>query len=84
MWLVKTGHGLALVDEGRALLSELITKPIAGVTWTAETALVYRKQATHVALASLARGIRNKALKLSAHLKESPSGINQLRLELHS
>ncbi len=42
--LVKEGHGFALVREGSVHDEELTTRPIAGVTWTVDTALIYRKQ----------------------------------------
>jgi len=41
--LVKEGHGFALVREGTSLDEELTTRPIAGVDWTVDTALIYRK-----------------------------------------
>ena len=36
--LVKEGQGLALIREGTKLDEELITRPIAGVDWTVDTA----------------------------------------------
>lgn len=41
--LVKDGHGFALIREGTALDSELTTRAIAGMDWTVDTALIYRK-----------------------------------------
>jgi DNA-binding transcriptional LysR family regulator len=41
--LVKEGHGFALIREGTSLDEELTTRPIAGVDWTVDTALIYRK-----------------------------------------
>jgi len=41
--LVKGGHGFALIREGTNLDEELITRPIAGVDWTVDTALIYRR-----------------------------------------
>ncbi|ACO33386.1 MULTISPECIES: LysR family transcriptional regulator [Acidobacterium] len=41
--LVKEGAGIALVREGVRLDEQLITRPLAGVNWTVDTALVYRK-----------------------------------------
>ncbi len=41
--LVKEGHGFALVREGSVIDDELNARPIAGVTWTVDTAIVYRK-----------------------------------------
>lgn len=41
--LVKGGHGFALIREGTNLDEELTTRPIAGVDWTIDTALIYHK-----------------------------------------
>lgn len=41
--LVKGGHGFALIREGTNLDEELTTRPIAGVDWTVDTALIYHK-----------------------------------------
>ena len=44
--LVKDGHGIALVREGVPLDEELTTRPIAGVNWTVDTAVVFHRK-TH-------------------------------------
>jgi hypothetical protein len=41
--LVKGGHGFALIREGTTLDEELLARPIAGVDWTVDTALIYHK-----------------------------------------
>jgi len=41
--LVKGGHGFALIREGTNLDDELTARPIAGVNWTVDTALIYHK-----------------------------------------
>jgi DNA-binding transcriptional LysR family regulator len=41
--LVKGGHGFALIREGTSLDEELTTRPVAGVDWTVDTALIYHK-----------------------------------------
>jgi hypothetical protein len=41
--LVKQGYGFALIREGTVLDTELITRPIVGVDWTVDTAIVYNK-----------------------------------------
>lgn len=41
--LVKEGHGLTLIREGSILDDELTTRPISGVDWTVDTAVIYRK-----------------------------------------
>jgi DNA-binding transcriptional LysR family regulator len=49
-WMVKAGYGLALVDQLMPLEAGLITRPIAGVNWTADTAFVHQNRADHIAL----------------------------------
>ncbi|WP_433983827.1 LysR family transcriptional regulator [Tunturiibacter empetritectus] len=41
--LVKDGHGFTLIREGSTLDEELTTRPIAGVDWTVDTAVIYHK-----------------------------------------
>ncbi len=41
--LIKGGHGFALIREGTNLDEELTTRPIVGVDWTVDTALIYHK-----------------------------------------
>jgi len=38
-WMVQSGCGLALIDQKTALESTLTTRPVAGVVWTADTAV---------------------------------------------
>lgn len=49
-WMVKERYGLALVDQVSPLEPGLITRPIAGRDWTADTALIHLKTSSHVAL----------------------------------
>jgi DNA-binding transcriptional LysR family regulator len=42
--LVRDGYGLTLIREGTPLDPSLITRPLIGVSWTVDTALVYHKQ----------------------------------------
>jgi DNA-binding transcriptional LysR family regulator len=42
--LVREGHGFALIREGANLDDELTTRPIVGVDWTIDTAVIYHKQ----------------------------------------
>jgi len=41
--MVKSGYGLALIDEQMTLSSELITKPVADAAGTANTAFVHHR-----------------------------------------
>jgi DNA-binding transcriptional LysR family regulator len=42
--LVREGFGVALIREGTPLDEQLTTKPIAGVDWTVDTAVIYHRQ----------------------------------------
>jgi DNA-binding transcriptional LysR family regulator len=42
--LVKDGYGFALIREGTLLEDDLTTRPILGVDWTVDTAVIYHKQ----------------------------------------
>ena len=53
--MVKEGYGLALIDQLSPLEPGLVTRPIAGVNWTADTAFVHAKRAGHVALPFIER-----------------------------
>jgi hypothetical protein len=48
--MVQSRCGLALIDEGIALASDLTSRPIAGARWTADTAFVHHANAAHIAL----------------------------------
>jgi DNA-binding transcriptional LysR family regulator len=54
-WMVKERFGLALIDQLSPLDSGLITRPIVGLNWTADTAFVYLSQTDHVALPFIER-----------------------------
>ncbi len=49
-WMVKERYGLALLDQLLPLEPGLITRPIAGVNWTADTAFVHASNPGHVAI----------------------------------
>jgi DNA-binding transcriptional LysR family regulator len=59
--LVKANCGIALVQEGSGLEPGLTTRPIAGVDWTVETALVYRRERYLETIPVLARHLKRHA-----------------------
>ena len=63
-WMVKENYGLALIDQLSVLGAGLITRPIAGVNWTADTAFVTSKESAHIALPLLEKHLREKKVSL--------------------
>ncbi len=58
-WMVKERYGLALVDQLLPLEPGLITRPLAGLNWTADTAFVRLGNVGHVALSFIERFFRD-------------------------
>ncbi|ADV84526.1 LysR family transcriptional regulator [Terriglobus saanensis] len=54
-WMVKERYGLALIDQLTPLDPGLITRPLAGINWTADTAFVHASHMDHVALPFIER-----------------------------
>jgi DNA-binding transcriptional LysR family regulator len=54
-WMVRERYGLALIDQLFPLDPGLITRPLAGLNWTADTAFVHLRKAGHVALPFMER-----------------------------
>jgi len=48
--MVRQGYGLALMDQLCPLESGLISRPIAGLNWTSDTAFVTTKHGNHMAI----------------------------------
>jgi len=61
-WMVKENYGLALIDQLAPLESGLVTRPLAGVNWTADTAFVCRKDGTHMALPFIEKFLKQRGL----------------------
>lgn len=57
--LVKEGYGLALLREGMALEEGLTTRPILGVDWTVDTAVIYHRQRHPKTIPILVRRLKN-------------------------
>jgi DNA-binding transcriptional LysR family regulator len=68
--LVKQGFGFALIREGTVLESELITRPIAGVGWTVDTACIYKKQAYPKTVPVLVRLLKSRMANPSVNGKK--------------
>lgn len=61
--LVRDGYGFALVREGTVLDNELTTRPIAGVDWTVDTAVIYHHQRHPKSVPILVRQFRRQLRK---------------------
>ena len=68
--LVREGHGFAIVREGTLLDPDLTTRPIAGVDWTVDTAVIYQKErhpkTIPVLVKSLRRNINTEQMQTGA------------------
>jgi DNA-binding transcriptional LysR family regulator len=61
--LVREGHGLALIREGTVLIDGLVSRPIVGVDWTVDTAIIYRKDTYPRNLPPLVRTLKRQIMK---------------------
>ncbi len=80
-WMVKAGYGPALVDQLIPLEPGLITRPIAGVNWTADTAYVHHNRTDHIALPFIEKFFQD--VWRNGKKKKRPSGAirpEQLKL----
>ena len=59
-WMVESGRGCALIPEGSHLQQGLITRPIAGVTWTVDSALIVGRSKSHKTLPQLVKELRKR------------------------
>jgi len=61
--LVREGYGFALVREGIVLDSTLTIRPIAGVDWTVDSAVIYHHQRHPKSIPILVREFKRKLTK---------------------
>lgn len=81
-WMVKDRHCLALIRQTESLLEEVTWRPIQGVRWTVDFALVYRSQQQHVALPLLIRDLDNRFSENDRKLfKKPPQSAGQMELQ---
>jgi DNA-binding transcriptional LysR family regulator len=59
-WMVESVGGYALVREGSELQKGLVTRPVAGVSWTVDSALILSKAPSHRAIPCLLREMRKR------------------------
>jgi LysR family transcriptional regulator, hydrogen peroxide-inducible genes activator len=80
-WMVKEGYGLALIDQLSSLESGLVTRPIARVHWTADTALVWSRKCGHIALPLIEKVIKQSGLAIKRK-QPNPDQIRPQQLRL--
>lgn len=69
-WMVESSYGYALIREGSVLQEGLVTRPIAGVTWTVDSALILGKSTSQRTMPQLVRELRRR-FRLQALLPPS-------------
>jgi hypothetical protein len=68
--MVQSGFGQALIREGSELEDGVVTRPVAGVNWTVDSALISRKSTTQKNIPTLVRVLR-KQLRLQPFMPPS-------------
>ena len=59
-WMVESRYGYGLIQEGSVLQKGLVTRPIAGVTWTVDSALILGKSSSPRTMPHLVRELRRR------------------------
>jgi DNA-binding transcriptional LysR family regulator len=76
--LVRDGYGLTLIREGTPLDPALLTRPLIGVNWTVDTALVYHKQRHPLTIPVLVRQLKQR-LSAAPNKPNSPAVMTAIR-----
>lgn len=69
-WMVESRYGYGLIAEGSALQKGLVTRPVAGVSWTVDSALILGKSTSQRTMPHLVRELRRR-FRLQAVLPPS-------------
>jgi hypothetical protein len=80
--MVRSGYGVALIDQKTVLDPDLTTRPISGVHWTADTAFVHHCEASHLALPFVIRFAQNMRKGTSGRKRPPKTEIRPHQLEL--
>ena len=59
-WMVESSYGYALIPEGSPLQRGLVTRPIAGVSWTVDSALILGRTTSQKTLPRLVKELRRR------------------------
>jgi DNA-binding transcriptional LysR family regulator len=75
--LVREGYGLALIREGTLLEEDLTTRPILGVDWTVDTAVIYHKQRHPKTVPILVRRLKRNIQKDASVMTRTANGVSK-------
>jgi len=70
--LVKDGYGVALVREGSIHDSELVTRPIMGVQWTVDSAVIYQRDRYPKTLPLVVKRLRQASREPETNARHRP------------
>ena len=65
-WMVQSGYGHALIREGSELQAGVVTRPVAGVNWTVDSVLIFKKSSSQKTIPALVRELRKRPLLQSS------------------
>jgi len=71
-WMVESGRGYALVREGSEMQAGLVTRPITGVTWTVDSALILSKSTSQRTIPYLVKELRKRVRQIAAPPQGKP------------
>ena len=75
-WMVREGHCVALIRQSETLHNDLITRPIQGVSWTIDSAIIYQPEHHQMALPLLLRDLEKRfSVGEPASRKKAPHGV---------
>jgi DNA-binding transcriptional LysR family regulator len=77
--LVKDGYGLTLIAEGTVLDPVLTTRPLSGVDWTLDTAVVYHKLRHPATIPVLVRHLKRRPSAAPRKPADSPEVVSSVR-----
>ena len=82
-WMVKSGYGHALIREGSELEAGVITRPVAGVDWTVDSVLIFKKSPSHKTIPVLVQELRKRPrLQSSIPPAKQPQSVRTRRADL--
>jgi DNA-binding transcriptional LysR family regulator len=71
-WMVGMGYGYALIREGSEMQAGLITRPIAGVEWTVDSALILGRSTSQRTIPHLIRELKKRVHQVIALPRSKP------------